>query len=172
MKKPTWSLVYYIICFLILSSCQEYADLLDEEGQPVTSEEILPLATSFEKEGAKRGISIDLKEKGIYIVLGQLQNAVGNCSYTPEGLYRKIIIDEDYWAKATHQEREWVVFHELGHCYLERTHYDATDKGVCISMMNSGKNTRCVQAYNNQTRTYYINELFGATSQEESSIIN
>lgn len=37
-------------------------------------------------------------------------------------IFRSIEIDEGYWNKATHCERESTVFHELGHCLLDLKH--------------------------------------------------
>jgi len=56
-------------------------------------------------------------------------------------------------------QKERLVFHELGHCVLNRSHLETvgTD-GHCLSIMNSAQ--RCSDNYNAQTREKYLDELF------------
>jgi hypothetical protein len=56
--------------------------------------------------------------------------------------------------------KEYIVFHELGHCVLNRPHTeDSFSNGVCSSIMRSG-NGGCYDYYNRFTRQYYVDELF------------
>jgi hypothetical protein len=41
---------------------------------------------------------------------------------------RSIVLDKEYWARASYWQRESLVFHELGHCILNRFHVTAYDK--------------------------------------------
>jgi len=69
-------------------------------------------------------------------------------------------IDATYWANATALEREFVIFHELGHCFLDRTHIDTKDvQGDCESMMHSGI-SGCQFRYTLASRVAYLDELF------------
>jgi hypothetical protein len=70
------------------------------------------------------------------------------------------MIDRLFWETATMTEKEYVIFHELGHCALNRRHLDTTYKdGTCTSMMQSG-NGSCKMVYNAQNRSKYLDELF------------
>ncbi len=63
--------------------------------------------------------------------------------------------------------REFVVFHELGHCDLGRDHRDeAFDNGVCVSIMRSGLGD-CRDYYHPRTREGYLDELFDPAFWDE-----
>jgi len=65
-----------------------------------------------------------------------------------------------FWETASFAEKEYVVFHELGHCALNRRHLDTKNAdGTCLSMMQSG-NGSCKMNYNAQNRSKYLDELF------------
>jgi len=56
--------------------------------------------------------------------------------------------------------KELIVFHELGHCFLQRGHReDALPNGACVSIMRSGIED-CLDNYTSETRSFYIDELF------------
>lgn len=60
--------------------------------------------------------------------------AIGVCHYLRKP--RTILIKESFWNDATETEREMVVFHELGHCALDRPHTNALGPwGKQISLM-------------------------------------
>jgi hypothetical protein len=52
-------------------------------------------------------------------------NVLGTCVYAAK---RFVLINEQYWNSSTtnNTQREYIVFHELGHCALDRTHLLAT----------------------------------------------
>ena len=73
---------------------------------------------------------------------------------------KNILLDSQFWRRASEMEKEFLVFHELGHCYLGRSHLDeVAQNGNCQSMMNSGMGN-CRINYNSQTRNEYLDELF------------
>lgn len=43
-------------------------------------------------------------------------------------LFRSIVLDKSYWNQATYWEKESLVFHELGHCVLDRPHVIGYDE--------------------------------------------
>ena len=70
-------------------------------------------------------------------------------------------IDKTFWNRSSELYKEFVVFHELGHCVLDRNHKEDKDsRGRCLSIMRSGLGD-CLDAYSSANRTYYLNELFG-----------
>lgn len=161
---PKVALVAYIfiVTFLFLS-CEK-----DETDNMTISlfvdESLQPYFDSFEAEGLARGIAVDLADSKIegYLVEIDGNDVVGQCSYSPDSdNIREINIDAAYWQTASDSEKEFVVFHELGHCFLEREHLDdQTNRGRCESMMHSGLG-RCRFIYNASTRSAYLDELFG-----------
>jgi len=115
---------------------------------------------SFEAAALARGIEVDLTKAGIEALLVPINDGavIGKCSSSASS--KKISIDSYYWKTANRLERELVVFHELGHCFLGRDHLDtAKQDGSCTSLMHSGL-TNCKSNYNSLTRETYLDELF------------
>jgi len=114
----------------------------------------------FRTEAEERGRVIDFRFDLIEASIEPIEEdrVAGQCSVRAGD--REITIDSDYWRRSTPQLREWVVFHELGHCYLGRGHRDdQTESGICRSVMNSGT-TDCRINYRSGTREAYLDELF------------
>ena len=114
----------------------------------------------FEVEALKYGLAVDLEGMQIYGILSDLDEfTVGNCRYRKREP-RRITVDRQHWQRISDLEREYIIFHELGHCYLEREHDDRKDSnGRCLSMMQSGEGD-CWMKYNAHTRDTYLKELF------------
>jgi hypothetical protein len=114
----------------------------------------------FANEGLSRGVNIDYSVQRIE---GYIENITGNIAgecHHDSAFPSKIIVDRQYWNRATTTEREFLVFHELGHCYLNREHLDTQNAdGSCASIMHSGL-TNCINAYSPSTRERYLDELF------------
>jgi len=71
-----------------------------------------------------------------------------------------VTVDRDFWLNSNGNFQEFIVFHELGHCFLHRGHREDSDaQGACISIMRSGLED-CQDNYNLLTREQYIDELF------------
>ncbi len=123
-------------------------------------EALVPYFERFVAEGMIRGQAIDLVEKRIEGFLMDIEeaNVAGQCSYSTTST-RKVNIDRTYWNSATDLEKEFLIFHELGHCYLERSHSDAQQNSNCISIMHSGTSD-CRLRYTATSRGDYLDELF------------
>ncbi len=115
---------------------------------------------SFQEEAAARGVVIDYN---VLRINGQISDLEGNISGQCQSNSIEpnlVIVDPAFWARSNELEREFLIFHELGHCGLDRNHLDATlPDGTCSSMMHSGT-SGCRNNYNQATRTYYLDELF------------
>ncbi len=147
--------LFLIACFV--SSCAHKVDGVR------LNEELEPYFIIFEEEAAKRGVVFDNEVEQIE---GYLQNiadegVIGACRRNDgEGKNRSVFFDKPYWATATRLEKEYVVFHELGHCFLHLDHDDReNEKGECISIMASGIGS-CRDNFNDLTRDELIDELF------------
>ncbi|MEQ8703009.1 MAG: hypothetical protein RIC19_03770 [Phaeodactylibacter sp.] len=149
-----------IIVFLsVLAGCQKA-----EEATPAITVDAAfqPYFERFEAEGVLRGLDIDLASEEIGAVFSDelVDGQAGLCTQYTSGI-SIIEIGPANWSAANDLEREHLIFHELGHCYLGRAHEDAKDAaGFCLSMMQSG-NGSCRYNYRNVTRTAYLDELFG-----------
>jgi len=115
----------------------------------------------FQEEGKKRGIDVDLLSARISGEIAEIDenNVIGTCQYGGFST-NHITIDNVFWSRSSNLSREFVVFHELGHCFLDRGHKeDSTSEGLCVSLMRSG-NGGCTDAYSSRNREYYLDELF------------
>lgn len=155
MRNPFKFLVVSI--FLFSMSCTDKIDGV------VFDDKLAPFLLVFEEEAAKRGVVFD---NSIEMIEGRMQNipqtgVVGACKRNEgEEDNPQIFFDNNYWDTATQLEREYVFFHEMGHCFLHLDHDDsADDKGDCISIMASGIGG-CRDNYNATTRDSLLNELF------------
>jgi len=115
----------------------------------------------FVAEGVLRGVPVDFGAEPVngYIRVITAPNVIGQCAHQ-EGEPNTVIVDKYYWDNADDLEREFLVFHELGHCVLGRDHLDDADaQGNCISMMTSGTGL-CRIRYTQVNRESMLDELF------------
>ncbi len=165
MKTKTifWSLSFL---GLMTTACQmELGDLFGNNSIndefPNVDEALWPYFQRFEEEAANRNIEADLNDSYITGLISDISTShvLGQCSYSPSNPHQ-VTIDKPFWNQASDLAKEFVVFHELGHCYLGRLHDESKDaRGVCLSMMRSGTGD-CRDNYNTTTRVALINELF------------
>lgn len=126
-----------------------------------------PFVESFVKEGAKRGYEIDFSDTGLSIVFGNTPNASASCTEIAghDSGSHQIIVNKDAWQTLNDSLRERLIFHELGHCELNRVHRnDKFDDGSWKSIMRgdplSDADEKLPIPYFGFRRDYYINELF------------
>ena len=148
-------------CFLCLMGIFMTGCLKDEKVELYIDDDLQHYFEIFHEEGAKRGVIIDFEAMPVEGYLQDIAeaNISGQCQKN-ENEPNKLIIDTEYWSRISGITREFIVFHELGHCYLKRSHLDEADaSGRCISIMHSTSKA-CVNAYSNSTREAYLDELF------------
>ena len=137
--------------FIVLMGC-------GRTPTPEEKQEFTPYLQRFVQHSNQRGrpVSGDLN-----IVYGSFKGShLGMCD---EGWLRSshVEINRDAWRTASEPTREMMLFHELGHCLLGRSHLDeeANLKNYRIpaSVMNThGVSGSLYQRFQN----YYLNELF------------
>lgn len=116
----------------------------------------------FEVEAAQRGLIIDLQSAQVSGEISEIADpgVAGQCTSNSDEP-NLVTIDKSTWNSLRDLEKEYLVFHELGHCYLNRGHFDEVQaNGTCESMMQSGT-INCRKNYNSLTRAAYLDELFG-----------
>ena len=131
-----------------------------EYGYDVNSE-VEPYFRLFETEAAERGYVFNLEADGIGATVDFIKDGttVGQCQTSDQG-NKRVFIDRAFWESFDHYEREFIVFHELGHCVLDRDHDDSVSSmNKCASIMQSGLG-RCKNDYGPDTREEYLDELF------------
>lgn len=154
MKKH---LISFMLALILLTACEQE----DIVRAPEVESELQTYLDRFMAEGEARQFEPVLDVQLLDLRFGSLEEAVrGQCQLFSDGR-RAIIIQESYWENANEWAREFLVFHELGHCLLDRRHLETADaNGNCISIMHSGEGG-CRNLYGPTTRTEYLNELFG-----------
>ncbi len=153
MKKLKYTVFALVLHFFFISCGKDNSQVIESE--------LLIHFTNFEAEAVAHGLDIDLSTIDIngYIQNIETRGALGQCKSYSDGS-QQIIVDEQYWNRISDYEREYLVFHELGHCVLEREHNDEKDEnGNCISIMQSGNNG-CKSVYNTEYKPELLNELF------------
>ncbi|MEM1322163.1 MAG: hypothetical protein AAGG75_18020 [Bacteroidota bacterium] len=156
---------------LLLTACQKDEENITINDQPTIStlegeypgvvNELWPYFQRFEEAAAARGISISLAAAGITGVIEEIdeENVAGTCRFNSH-MPNHVTIDKSFWDIASDRFREFIIFHELGHCSLLRDHReDAYSSGACISIMRSGLGD-CRDNYTPRNRAIYLDELF------------
>jgi len=152
----------------ILFACEKQPVFSSEvEPEPPTSsksfenvDEILwPYYERFELEAEKRGISVDLSQVHGTVVSISENGVAGDCQFD-SNFPNRLRVDLETWNQVGENLKEYIVFHELGHCDRLRKHRETEDAdGVCVSMMASGVGG-CRENYNPSTRDAHLDELF------------
>jgi hypothetical protein len=149
-----------ILCLTLCISC-----IKPLGDRVVAPEEIMPYVEKFIEEGEARGHSIRTIKVRIQFVDDLDEGEAGHCKVVGVGIvlvaarvYKKIKIDRESFEAASAIQKEIVIFHELGHCALNRAHDDdLLDSGAPKSMMTSGGS---IYGYYQTNREYYLDELF------------
>ena len=142
---------YFLLILLALccSACQP-----EEEG-PVIDESLQPYVESFELEAAARGKDIIVTTSMVLESISS-DRTIGQCQSYSDGSNR-IVIDPANFKALSPINKEYIVFHELGHCVLGRGHEDLGDS--CSSIMHEGE-SNCIEEYSLTNRSNWLDELF------------
>lgn len=144
----------FLLTIITFQACQK-------DNDSAIDEELMPYFNKFKAEAAFRGFEVDYEAEGITASITKIydNSIVGQCIHNTETPNR-IAISKTYWSQIDTGRREFLIFHELGHCILDRPHLDSKDaNGNCVSIMHSSEGV-CIFKYNTLTRTEYLDELF------------
>jgi len=146
-----WCISLSFFGFLLLSGCER-------EDAPLQDAEIKPYVERFAEEALKRGF--DFSEELSSIRYEFEETRYGGVCYRFEN---RFIINRTYWTQLEDLGKEYLVFHELGHCVLDRRHENEyLPAGECSSIMKGTEDDR--RCGRNQGfglwREYYVDELF------------
>ena len=159
------------LLLLTLLGCQSTKQDGPQPVQYSVPEAVEPFMKTFREEAQKRGSSVSTANLIIEFGTPQGQDVCGQCTLETGKTPRILLNNNSFcWQQANEQERECLLFHELGHCLLKRLH--KTDKfpdGAFTSLMNPDN----VDVYatcrypiggeecdKRPRRNYYIDELF------------
>jgi hypothetical protein len=143
-----------MIFFSFLSACKK-----DEFTVP---DEFKVYIQRFEDEGKLRGKSIDIEKQGVIIEYADFsgQDKVALTKYEDP---IRIQVDKTYWDENSDINREFVMFHEFGHGFLEIHDHrnDTLPNGDWASIMRGPPaNSQDHNINYPDHREYYLDELF------------
>lgn len=146
--------IYILIgIVLLVSACGD--DILIDDT-------LRPYYESFLIEAEKRNVEFQALESFIEMRIGVIEEDptfLGKCNSNIDDINREVVINVLFWDILSPIEKEKLVFHELGHCLLNRPHRnDKAQTGFCASIMNSSDG--CIDNYSDETREAYLDELF------------
>lgn len=150
MKYKIFSM---LLCMCLFSCTKEPESSFDID--------IRNLFALFEEEALQRGINIEIDDFSLTTSLENFEDtqAIGYCRSYSNG-NREIALDNSFWQNANSLQKEFLLFHELGHCILNLEHNDSSDNnGICLSIMQSGLGT-CNLNYSFSNRENMLDELF------------
>ncbi len=108
-------------------------------------------------------MEIDFSGYNVELSFGDLDTlqARGGCDDISSFDDFVVTIDREVWETLRDVQKEYLIYHELGHCFLGRPHKtDLLELGeVCSSLMSPGG--FCIRdVYDDRWREYYLDELF------------
>lgn len=143
-----------LLSIAVISSCSK-EDLVE------TDNELRPYFQLFADEAAERGIVVDYQAERIEGLLQDITipDVLGQC-FRNVDKPRKVIIDRATWNESDEARKRFLIFHELGHCFLDRGHTDDKIGDECVSIMHS--NTQLCPDFELTVanRKQYLDELF------------
>ena len=164
-----------LFVLLALLSCQPRTQPQPERAQYSVPAEVEPFVQRFRDEIQKRGQKP--VTDNLIIAFGETQgsDACGQCLLEAGKTPRITLSPDAYcWRNASENERECLVFHELGHCLLNRSHRsNRFPNNAYVSLMNPDDVSvyaACRYPIGNDDcdkrarRSYYLDELVNAAT--------
>lgn len=149
-----------VLIALMLTGCAKHKPVIaiDPTFQPQWN--------AFVAEANNRGLKAIAMVDDISIQFGNPSAACGTsadgCCRQQIGETPTITVSYHAWQYFDNNQKEALIFHELGHCILNRRHENTTENGIPISLMYYISAIGSIDVhYNGHTRIEYINELFG-----------
>ena len=155
---------------LLLVGCGRGSfDMIETNQMPdvteVISVELLPVVEKFENLiGKQIQFNLSLEPKLIDYKNGGFldDDIVGVCWKSSNGDNRRVEIKEDAFNKMNKEAQEELIYHELGHCELDRGHLDTYfSEGCPKSIMNmfAFSDWQINNCYTPYKTDYYLPEL-------------
>ena len=157
MKKYSSSLILLGLFLIGIYSCQK--DEVTYDVDPAFEDYV----QSFIAEAAVRGKDINFDDTGLLVEFSdQIVNGASGYCFLGE---HHIVIDKTEWNALTENQKEFLMYHELGHCELDRRHKNTQfNDDTWQSMMRGdpllGNQDRIPVAYFGFRKEYYLDELF------------
>lgn len=166
----------FLIVFVFLA-CKE-AEVLPMNGEVSIDEAFQPYVDQFIEEAATRGQIIDFSDTGLTMQFGIIdESKVATCLELGDDRRGSHIIEFDrtVWNISANPWREFLVFHELGHCELKRKHQNdqlpneewfTIMRGIDPNEPIVGNDRKRPVSFFGFRKQYYLDELFGLSPNE------
>lgn len=153
---------------LLLFTCFTFLYCSDSGNEGFIDPAFQSYVDKFIAEAALRGDTLDSNLSGLSIIFeenGSTTDYAGVCRDRLGLSANEIGIERGFWNESEESAKEWLIFHELGHCVLDRDHDNQKlDNGMWKSLMRggtfSGIDSRIPLCYIWERQEYYIDELF------------
>jgi hypothetical protein len=110
-----------LIPLLLLVSCgKSMQDFLNINGSPIKKSRTDPTFNSF-VESFSREFNVGVK---IPIIFKNIETKYAGVCLKYSSGYREIQINPTHWKNYSLEQREQLIYHELGHCVFNRGHND------------------------------------------------
>lgn len=124
----------YLIMLLLVTGCGKNIEDFIKIGQPKfkkakTDPIFAPFIQSFQDE-FNRKVKVPIVLKTIE------QRYAGVCLVYSNG-YREIQINKNAWDRYSYEQKEQLIYHELGHCVFNKGHDNTTRENCPNSIMRS-----------------------------------
>lgn len=131
-NKKRHRMKHLIILFLLISCGKVPFDKINTD-RPYVIKKTNPLFSAYVKQFES---DFNVKVK-IPIVFEKLNpHYAGTCYIWSDG-YRQISINKNHWDSYSEEQREQLIFHELGHCVYNLGHNDLHENNCPVSIMRS-----------------------------------
>ena len=160
MKTTIKPLLAIIVAVLIISACKK--DIPKEYRVPAQLEAYI---TSFEQEASARGLNLDIDNLIIEFETNLTDSndseAAGLCYHKSRTSNPRIELDTSTFNWTAHEySKEALIFHELGHCILERGHDDVLLENDNFKSIMKATGEPTYSDFDFFKRSYYLDELF------------
>ena len=166
MRKNKKYLFYTLLSVVLLISCK---DPHEYKIDPAFADYL----QRFENEGTSRGHNLNPQTTGLIMEFGTLSSGTAGLTHYETPV--RIQFDKAYWDDISNNAgsdfmKEDLVFHELGHALLNRSHLNSTlanDDWKSIMCGGDKVNNRPWNIdYKGERRKYYLDELFDINTVE------
>ncbi len=123
-----------------------------------TNNEFEEYIDAFLEEGNQRGLNLHRDNISVSIGFHESHSIYAGTCQPWRG---EIKINKDFWERATPEIKKWLIFHELGHCVLNREHKNECTAGrESMSWMLGGDENCNINLYSQIWENFYLDELF------------
>ena len=130
--KRAFLLLAIMLPMLFASACGSHNAQSQSHTPTVSIEaQFQPVVDSFIAEAQNQGASVTVTDLVIQSVPNLTGETMGLCQTDPTGATSPtIFISQASWDMLDSESQQELLFHELGHCVLNRVHNDTLNNGI------------------------------------------